>query len=148
MSRKRENKRSTRTDDARRGKEKRDEAGRQNLKPNPNGRPDKKHCFTDTIRAELTKRKKFRNPDGSIMEASELELIALKVIRELRTAPEINHRLLGIILDRIEGKPKEQVELDARVEMASGIDPRDALLQRMEKILGTADQEEDDEDEE
>lgn len=157
MSKKTEKNRSTSAADTRRGYKlklktlsRRGEIGRQNLHPNPTGRPDKRHCFTDAFRAELLKRKKFRHSDGSLLEASELELIALKVIRELRTAPEINHRLLGILLDRIEGKPKESVELDATVKMAGEIDPRDVLIKRLNKILGVADQasEEDVEDSE
>jgi hypothetical protein len=118
---------------------------------NPNGRPDKRHCFTDIIRAELTKRKRFRRPDGSLMEASELELIALKVVRELRMGTTVDNKLLAIVLDRIEGKPKESVELNATVQAAAGIDPRDVLLQRLSRLLQTTDvrtKSEDDDDQE
>ncbi|MDD4985169.1 MAG: hypothetical protein PHQ43_05185 [Dehalococcoidales bacterium] len=118
---------------------------------NPHGRPPKTLCFTDTIRDMLTKRKRFRRPDGSLMEASELELIALKVVRELRMGTTVDNKLLAIVLDRIEGKPKESVELNATVQAAAGIDPRDVLLQRLSRLLQTTDvrtKSEDDDDQE
>lgn len=116
-----------------------DEGGKnpryRGLKPNLNGRPPAERSFTEALRLELTKRKRFRRPDGSLMESSELELIALKVIRELRIGTPISSKLLEIILNRIEGKPKEMVELDATLEVSSGIDAKDILLQRLNRIL-------------
>jgi len=102
---------------------------------NPDGRPPKRLCFTDALRRELTKKKKFRKEDGSIIESSELDLIALKVIRELRTSNPVNAKLLEIVLNRLEGKPQESVTIDGRIEAASGISARDILLQRLDRVL-------------
>lgn len=108
------------------------------LHPNMSGRPPREMCITDKVREELRKKKKFRRPDGSIMESSELDLIAQKIVRQLRQGTgefgEISPKLLDIVLDRIEGKPKEQIQLDGRLEVASGIDAKAALLQRLSKI--------------
>jgi len=109
---------------------------------NPNGRPPKVLCFTDIIREQLTRKKMFRRQDGSLMEASELELIALKVIQELRHGAPISHKLLNIVLDRIEGRPKESLELDGKLEVAGGLDARDVLLQRMKRVLDATESEE------
>jgi len=141
MSKKSEKNKSTRTGDTRLSET---EKGKTN---NPNGRPPKELCFTDKLRAELTKRKRFRRADGSLMEASELELIAIKVVRELRQGLTIDNKLLAIVLDRIEGKPKESVELDATVHAAGELDPKDVLLQRLNKILKTAEEDQGDDDE-
>lgn len=141
MSKKRELKRSTRTANTLERKPKRGEVGRQNLKPNLNGRPPKELCFSDIMRAELLKRKKFRRADGSIMETTELELIVLKIIRELRSDTQVSHKLLNLILDRIYGKPRESIDIDAKVETASSLDAKDILLQRIDKILGQSKEE-------
>ena len=118
---------------------------------NPHGRPPKELCFADIMRGELTKRKRFRRPDGSLMEASELELIALKIVRQLRNETEVSHKLLSLVLDRVYGRPKESVDLNATVQAAAGIDPRDVLLQRLSRLLQTTDvrtKSEDDDDQE
>lgn len=141
MRKKRELKRSMRTANTLERKPKRGEVGRQNLKPNLNGRPPKELCFSDIMRAELLKRKKFRRADGSIMETTELELIVLKIIRELRSDTQVSHKLLNLILDRIYGKPRESIDIDAKVETASSLDAKDILLQRIDKILGQSKEE-------
>lgn len=140
MSKKSRENKSTRTPDESKVEESGTGKGHTN---NPGGRPRKELCFTDTIRRELNKKKRFRRSDGTLMEASELELIALKVVRELRQGLVIDNKLLAIVLDRIEGKPKETVELDATVQAAGDIDPRDILLQRLSNILKVSDQEDD-----
>lgn len=145
MSKKREQNRRMRTSEACSSAERSAEAGAKNSRPHPAGRPPRELCFTDIIRAELKRKKKFRRADGSIMEASELELIAMKVVRELRNDEPVNNKLLGIILDRLEGKPKESVEIDGKLEVAQGLDAKDVLIQRLNRILEIA---EDDSDEE
>ncbi|MCK9599551.1 MAG: hypothetical protein M0R06_10960 [Sphaerochaeta sp.] len=85
------------------------------------------------------------------MEASELELIALKIVRQLRNETEVSHKLLDLVLNRVDGRPKESVELNATVQAAAGIDPRDVLLQRLSRLLQTTDirtKSEDDDDQE
>ncbi len=152
MSKKREENKSKRTGDTRRGVP----VGvipspKTGFSNNPNGRPPKELCFADIMRAELAKRKRFRRKDGSIMEASELELIALKIVRQLRNETEVSHKLLSLVLDRIYGRPKEQVEVNATVQAAAGIDPRDLLLQRLSRLLQSTDErtkEPDDDDQE
>ena len=111
---------------------------------NPNGRPPNKLCFTTKFREELMKNKKFRRPDGSIFESTELDLIVAKVIKELRQGHGVDSRLLNIILDRIEGRPKESVELDGKLEVGHGIDARSLILQRLGQASSTGNGEEDD----
>lgn len=91
--------------------------------------------FSDTLREELNKKKTFTRRDGSLMQSSELRLIAIKVIQELRTTSPVNSRLLDIVLNRIEGKPKEFVEVDATMEVMNGLNPTELLLQRLSKLL-------------
>lgn len=101
----------------------------------PVGRPPREHHFTEKLRKALTDKKTFKRQDGSLIESSELDLIIIKVIRELRTTSPVNVKLLEIVLNRIEGKPKELVEIDGSLEVSRGIDARDVLLQRLSKIV-------------
>jgi hypothetical protein len=98
---------------------------------NPNGRPPNNLCFTVKFREELTKEKKFRRPDGTIFESTELDLIVAKVVKELRQGNGIDSKLLSLILDRVEGKPKESLELEGKLEVGHGIDARSLILQRL-----------------
>ena len=100
--------------------------------------------FTTILREQLLKKKKFRRPDGTYMESTEMELIALKVIKELRTSIPVNTKLLSIIMDRTEGKPQESIKLDGGLELTNGIDAKDLLLQRLDQILSTSKGEGDD----
>ena len=101
------------------------------------GHVPKTKLFSDCIREELTRRKRFRRPDGSLVDTSELELIALKLVRELRTTTPVNSRLLDIVLNRIEGKPKEYVELDASLEVDRGSLSDEELISLIRKLGGT-----------
>ena len=110
--------------------------GEKQNRGNLNNHPAaKKPTFTNTLIKLLTQKKKFRRPDGSLMESTELELIALKVIRELRSSTPMSSKMLDIVLTRIEGKPKDVVEIDGKLELAKGLDARDILLQRLDRIL-------------
>jgi len=73
------------------------------------GRPKKELCFTDKLRYQINKKKRFRKADGSILEASEMDLIVLKVVQELRTTTPLNIPLLNAVLNRLEGKPPETI---------------------------------------
>jgi hypothetical protein len=67
--------------------------------------------FSEILRKQLLREKSFRRPDGTIFKASELEIITARVIKQLRKGRPLDIRLLDVVLNRLEGKPKEHVEL-------------------------------------
>lgn len=102
-----------------------------------NPEPNQSKPFTAALRNMLLTKKVFKRPDGTLLEASELELIARRVAIELRTNPSFDVRLLELILNRLEGKVKEVVEIDPGVEAASAIDARKVILSRLGKLIPT-----------
>ena len=97
---------------------------------------DQQKLFSETLREELNKERTFRRKDGTLLTTTELRLIAIKVINELRTTTPVNSRLLDIVLNRIEGKPKEFVEIDGTMEVMNGLSAQEILLQRLSHIIG------------
>jgi len=93
--------------------------------------------FGKTLRDMLLRKKVFRRPDGTLLDACELELIAKRVITELRTGAEFDVRLLEVVMNRVDGKVKEIVEMDAKLEVAHDIDAREVILSRLNKLLST-----------
>lgn len=117
------------------GKRARKEGEERSPGYNPWGVPPRQLHFTQTLQKELTKRKTFRRKNGSVFDATELELITLKVIRELRESEPLNAKLLEIVLNRLEGKPKESVDLSGQVGVVVGEDPKGQLLKRLDALL-------------
>lgn len=106
------------------------------------GRPKRALCFTDKLRYQLSKKKKFRRPDGTEFESTELDLLTMKIVQELRTTVPINIPLLNTVLNRIEGKPQETISIDETLEVSRGIDAREVILQRLSKIITVGEGEE------
>lgn len=65
--------------------------------------------FTSLLREALGRKRRYRRKSGVEFESTEMELIVERAIKELRTNPIFDVKLLSVILDRIEGKVKEPV---------------------------------------
>lgn len=97
------------------------------------GRP-KGPSFGSTIRDILTKNKRFRRSDGKLFESTELVLIVRRAIKTLRTSPEFDVKLFTALMDRMDGKPKDNIDVEGIKEIANDIDAREVILSRLAGI--------------
>ena len=66
--------------------------------------------FSSILREALTRKRRYKDKDGNKFTSTELELIVDRAVRELRTNPDFDVKLLSVFLDRLDGKVKEPVE--------------------------------------
>lgn len=97
--------------------------------------------FTKELRAELTKLRRFRKPDGKVLELSYIQLLIQRIVDELLEAPELDVKLLEMVLNRLEGKVPEGLDFSGGVELRDGIGARDLLLQKLDRYLRLKDTE-------
>lgn len=90
--------------------------------------------FGSTIREILTKPKKFRRPDGTLFSSTELTLIVRRAIKTLRMSDEFDVKLFTALMDRMDGKPKDNIDVEGIKEIANDIDAREVILSRLAGI--------------
>jgi len=93
------------------------------------------YTFSNVLRDVLTRKRKYRKPDGSMFESSELELIIRRAVKELRTAPEFDVRLLALLMERHDGKVKEPIDVEGIKEVANDLNARDIILSRLSGLI-------------
>ena len=93
------------------------------------------YTFSNMLRDVLTRKRKYRKPDGTRFESSELELIVKRAVRELRTGLEFDVRLFDVLMNRIEGKPKEPIDVEGIKEVANDLNAHDIILSRLGGIV-------------
>lgn len=91
--------------------------------------------FSKQLRAELTKLRKFRRPNGKVVEATYVQLLVKKVMNELLNAPSLDVKLLEMTLNRLEGKVPDGLSVSGGLELRDGISARDILLQKLDRHL-------------
>lgn len=90
--------------------------------------------FGSTIKNILTKKKKFRKPDGTLFDSTELELIVRKAIKTLRLGSDFDVKLFIALMERMDGKPKDNIDVEGIKEIANDIDAREVILSRLAGI--------------
>lgn len=90
--------------------------------------------FGSTIRSVLTQKKRFRNSDGTLFSSTELELIVKRAIKLLRTRANFDVKLFIALMDRMDGKPKDNIDVEGIKEIANDIDAREVILSRLAGI--------------
>lgn len=93
------------------------------------------YTFSNVLRDVLTKKRKYRKPDGTMFDSCELELIVRRAVKELRTGPEFDVRLFDVLMNRIEGKPKEPIDVEGIKEVAHDLNAHDIILSRLGGIV-------------
>lgn len=93
------------------------------------------YTFSNVLRDVLTKKRKYRKPDGTMFESSELELIVRRAVKELRTGIYFDVRLFDVLMNRIEGKPKEPIDVEGIKEVAHDLNAHDIILSRLGGII-------------
>lgn len=101
---------------------------------NPAGRPAGL-TFSSILRDTLTKKRKYRTKKGLVFESSELELIVSRAVKELRTNPEFDVRLLETLINRLEGRVKEPIDVEGIKELASDLSAREILSTRFGGLI-------------
>jgi len=93
------------------------------------------HTFSNVLRDILIKPRKYRKPDGSTFESTELQLIIQRAVKELRTGTEFDVRLLALIMERHDGKIKEPIDVEGIKEVANDLNAHDIILSRLGGII-------------
>jgi len=101
---------------------------------NPGGRPGGPN-FSNMLRAILNKKKAFRKPDGTVFESTELELITSRAVKELRTAAHFDVKLFQAIMDRIDGKVTEPIDVEGIKEVANDLNSKDIIMSRFGGLI-------------
>ena len=91
--------------------------------------------FTNILRDVLTKTRKYRKPDGTMFESTELELIIRRAVKELRTNPDFDVRLLSLLIERHDGKVKEPIDVEGIKEVANDLNAHDIILSRLGGLI-------------
>ncbi len=93
------------------------------------------YTFSNVLRDVLTRKRKYRKPDGTMFESSELELIVRRAVKELRMSLIFDVRLFEVLMNRIEGKPKEPIDVEGIKEVANDLNAHDIILSRLGGIV-------------
>lgn len=101
-------------------------------------------CFSKVLRAEMTRLRKYRTEDGKRIEKSRLQLLVEKIWNQLYEAPEIDVKLLEMVLNRLEGKVPEGVNVSGGLELREGLSAKELILQKLDRQLRVKDSEESD----
>ena len=99
--------------------------------PDVHGGKKLEPVFSKQLRAELTKLRKFRKPDGKIVTHSYVELLVQKIMDQLLNSPEMDTKLLEMMLNRLEGKVAEGIDLSGDIEIRRGLSAKELLLQKL-----------------
>lgn len=89
---------------------------------NPNGRPKKGKAFAELIDKELLRLKQeMSQKDGSLRNVNGKQMLAITLVRLALFSEDEKIKLQAIekIMDRIDGKPVQTVDMDASVEQTN-----------------------------
>ena len=109
--------------------------------PNVRGGKQLDPCFSKVLRSEMTKLRKYRTEDGKRIEKSRLQLLTEKIWDQLYEAPEIDVKLLEMVLNRLEGKVPDSVNFEGGVEFRHGLSAKELILSKLDRSLRLKDAE-------
>jgi len=105
--------------------------------PNVSGGKALEPCFSKELRASMTRLRKYRTEDGKRITQSRLQLLIEKIWTQLYEAPEIDVKLLEMVLNRLEGKVPESVNFEGGLEFRRGLSAKELILSKLDRQLRT-----------
>ena len=117
---------------------------RQGTFPDVRGGKSLDPCFSKVLRAEMTRLRRYRTEDGKRIEKSRLQLLTEKIWNQLYEAPEMDVKLLEMVLNRLEGKVPEGIAFSGGLELREGLSAKELILQKLDRQLRVKDSEESD----
>lgn len=91
--------------------------------------------FSKVLRSEMTRLRKFRKPDGEVLQLSYLQLLVQKIANELLQSPEMDVKLLEMVLNRLEGKVPDSVNFEGGLELRRGLSAKELILSKLDRTV-------------